>query len=115
MDKKKLINTTISATLSLIIMNTAHAVKTKEEVKKDSAVFIKNGLERCAGRIRSGYNDCPTSQHSCAGLSDEDGDYEEYIWMPVGTCAKIEGTHLRSVKSKTGKKINNKMKIKDKK
>jgi len=115
MRKTTLISTTITATLSLALMNNAHAVKTKEEVAKDSAIFIKNGLERCAGRIRSGYNDCPTSQHSCAGLSDEDGDYEEYIWMPVGTCAKIEGTHLRSAKSKTGKKVNNKMKIKDKK
>lgn len=112
MDKKILLKSTITATLSLVIMNTANAVKTKEEVKKDSSAFIKNGLERCAGRIRSGYNDCPTSQHSCAGLSDEDGDYEEYIWMPVGTCAKIEGTHLRSVKSKTGKKIKNNMKDK---
>ncbi len=112
MNKKTLINTTITATLSLVIMNTAHAVKTKEEVKKDSTEFIKNGLERCVGRIRAGYNDCPTSQHSCAGLSDEDGDYEEYIWMPVGTCAKIDGTHLRSVKSKTGKKLIKKMKDK---
>jgi len=35
-------------------------------------------------------------------VEDEDGDYEEYIWLPVGTCSKIIGTHLRSVKSKTG-------------
>ncbi|MEE9444288.1 MAG: DUF2282 domain-containing protein [Cocleimonas sp.] len=106
MNKNKLlIQAAISTTIILGVANTAHAVKTKEEVARDSAAFIKNGLERCSGRIRAGFNDCPTSQHACAGMSDEDGDYEEYIWLPVGTCAKIEGTHLRSVKSKSGKKI----------
>ena len=105
MTKNKLIiKTAITTTLALGVAGTAHAVKTKEEVARDSALFIKNGLERCSGRIKAGMNDCPTSQHACAGMSYEDNDYEEYIWLPVGTCAKIAGTHLRSVKSKTGEK-----------
>ena len=105
MNKNKLlIHTAISTSLVLGLASTAQAVKTKEQIKKDSALFIKNGLERCAGKVKAGLNDCPTSQHACAGMAYEDGDYEEYIWLPVGTCAKIEGTHLRSVKSKDGKK-----------
>lgn len=105
MNKNKLlIQTAISTTLVLGLASTAQAVKTKEQVAIDSAKFIKNGLERCAGRIKAGLNDCPTSQHACAGMGYEDGDYEEYIWLPVGTCAKIEGTHLRNIKSKEGKK-----------
>ena len=106
MKKQVIIKASISTAIALSIVNVAHAVKTKEEVERDSAQFIKNGLERCAGRVKAGLNDCPTSQHACAGLAYEDGDYEEYIWLPVGTCAKIAGTHLRSVKSKTGVKQN---------
>ena len=103
MNKTKiLIKTAITTTLAVGIAGTAQAVKTQEEIEKDSKLFIKNGLERCAGRVKAGLNDCPTSQHACAGMADEDGDYEEYIWLPVGTCSKIIGTHLRSVKSKTG-------------
>ncbi len=106
MNKKNIfIKTAIATALTLSVAGPAQAVKTAEEVKKDSAQFIKNGLERCAGRVKAAMNDCPTSQHSCAGLADEDANYEEYIWLPVGTCAKIAGTHLRSVKSKVGMKM----------
>ncbi len=93
----------ITGTLVLGIPQASFALKTQAEVERDSALFIKNGKERCAGRVLAGMNDCPTSQHACAGLADEDGNPEEYIWLPVGTCAKISGTYLRSVKSKTGK------------
>lgn len=104
MNKNKLlIQTAISTTLALGLATTAQAVKTEEQVAKDAKLFIKNGLERCAGTIKAGLNDCPTSEHACAGMSYEDSNYEEYIWLPVGTCNKIEGAHLRSVKSKTGK------------
>jgi len=99
---KLLIKAAISTALATGIVGMAHAIKTEEEIARDQAQFIKNGLERCAGRIKAGLNDCPTSQHACAGLSFEDSDFEEYIWLPVGTCAKIKGTHLRSVKSKSG-------------
>ena len=104
MNKNKLLTqTAISTTLLLGLATTAQAVKTKEQATVDSAEFIKNGLERCAGKVKAGLNDCPTSQHACAGMSSEDGDFEEYIWLPVGTCEKIKGTHLRSVKNKSGK------------
>jgi len=102
-NNKLLIKMAITGTLALGIPQQSYAVKTQAEVEKDSAIFIKNGKERCAGRVLAGMNDCPTSQHACAGLADEDGNSEEYIWLPVGTCAKIEGTYLRSVKSKVGK------------
>ena len=102
-NNKLLIKMAITGTLVLGIPQQSFAIKTQAEVEKDSALFIKNGKERCAGRVLAGMNDCPTSQHACAGLADEDGNPEEYIWLPVGTCAKIEGTYLRSVKSKVGK------------
>ena len=100
---KLLIKATIAGTLALGVPQVSYAVKTQAEAERDSAIFIKNGKERCAGRVLAGMNDCPTSQHACAGMGSEDNDPEEYVWLPVGTCAKIAGTHLRSVKSKTGK------------
>ncbi len=102
-NNKLFIKMAITGTLALGIPQASFAVKTQAEVERDSAQFIKNGKERCAGRVLSGMNDCPTSQHACAGLADEDGNPEEYIWLPVGSCKKISGTYLRSVKSKTGK------------
>ena len=106
MNQKKalLLQAAISGSLVLGMPQAAHAVKTQAEVERDSALFIKNGKERCAGRVLAGMNDCPTSQHACAGMGAEDNDFEEYIWLPVGTCEKIAGTHLRNVKEKTGKK-----------
>jgi len=102
-NNKLLIKMAITGTLALVIPQQSFAIKSQAEVEKDSAIFIKNGKERCAGRVLAGMNDCPTSEHACAGLASEDANPEEYIWLPVGTCAKIEGTYLRSVKSKVGK------------
>jgi uncharacterized membrane protein len=100
---KLLIKAAITGTLVLGMPQASFAIKTQAEVEKASAQFIKNGKERCAGRVLAGMNDCPTSEHACAGLADEDGNSEEYVWLPVGTCAKIAGTYLRDVKSKKGK------------
>lgn len=101
---KLLIKAAISGTLIMGIPQVSYAIKTQAEVERDQALYIKNGKERCSGRVLAGMNDCPTSQHACAGMGDEDGNFEEYIWLPVGTCAKIAGTHLRNVKTKTGTK-----------
>lgn len=98
---KLLLKTAITAALSLGVVGSASAAFTAEEIANNVKLFTKNGLERCAGVVKAGLNDCPTSQHACAGLSDEDSDYEEYIWLPVGTCDKIVGAHKRSVKSKS--------------
>ncbi|MEZ5537171.1 MAG: DUF2282 domain-containing protein [Thiolinea sp.] len=47
--------------------------------------------ERCAGIVKTGMNDCATSQHGCAGMAKEDYDPEEWITLPKGTCDKIAG------------------------
>jgi len=48
-------------------------------------------IERCAGIVKAGMNDCATSQHSCAGNAKEDFDPDEWINVPAGTCKKIAG------------------------
>ncbi len=36
-------------------------------------------------------NDCGTAKHACAGMAKVDNDAEEWIFVPVGTCAKLAG------------------------
>ena len=59
------------------------------------ASAAKPGFEKCAGVAKAGMNDCGTSLHSCAGQAAADGDAEEWIYVPAGTCAKIAGGALK--------------------
>jgi uncharacterized membrane protein len=54
----------------------------------------KEGFEKCAGVTKAGKNDCGTSQHGCAGMAKKDGDKEEWLYVPNGTCDKIVGAKL---------------------
>jgi uncharacterized membrane protein len=53
------------------------------------AMAAKEGFEKCAGIVKAGKNDCGTSQHACAGQSKKDGDKEEWVYVPNGTCDKL--------------------------
>ncbi len=55
----------------------------------------KAGFEKCAGIVKTGMNDCGTSKHACAGQAKKDGDPQEWIYVPTGTCAKIVGGKLK--------------------
>lgn len=48
-------------------------------------------MERCAGIVKTGMNDCATSEHGCAGQAKEDYMPEEWISLPKGSCDKIVG------------------------
>ena len=56
-----------------------------------AAEAAKPGYEKCAGVVKAGMNDCGTSTHSCAGQAATDGDAEEWVYVPAGTCNKIAG------------------------
>lgn len=60
-------------------------------VVSPAALAAKQGMEKCAGIAKAGKNDCGTSKHSCAGQAAVDGDPEEWVYIPVGTCDKIVG------------------------
>lgn len=51
----------------------------------------KDGMEKCAGIVKAGKNDCGTSKHACAGQSTKDGDADEWVYVPAGMCDKIVG------------------------
>lgn len=55
------------------------------------ALAAKGDMEKCAGVVKAGKNDCGTSKSSCAGTSTRDNDPEAWIYVPKGTCGKIVG------------------------
>jgi uncharacterized membrane protein len=51
--------------------------------------------EKCYGIAAASQNDCQTATHSCAGESKQARDRESWVYVPAGTCAKIEGGSLK--------------------
>ena len=51
-------------------------------------------MEKCAGVIKAGKNDCGTSHSSCHGSVKTDGDKEAWIALPKGTCERIAGAYV---------------------
>jgi len=50
--------------------------------------------EKCYGIAASGQNDCQTATHSCAGESKRAAAGDSWIYVPAGTCMKINGGSL---------------------
>ena len=56
-------------------------------------------LEKCGGVAKAGQNDCGANGHSCAGKALRDGDDNEWVYVPEGTCQKLLAGHV--IKKKT--------------
>lgn len=52
-------------------------------------------VEKCYGIAAAAQNDCQTATHSCAGESKQARDKDSWIYVPAGTCAKIDGASLK--------------------
>ena len=50
--------------------------------------------EKCFGVAGAGQNDCQTATHSCAGESKAAAAGDSWIYVPAGTCMKINGGSL---------------------
>ncbi len=50
--------------------------------------------EKCFGVAAAGQNDCQTAANSCAGQVSDGGRGVAYIYVPAGTCQKINGGSL---------------------
>lgn len=51
--------------------------------------------EKCYGVNAAGKNDCAAmNSHSCAGEAHTARDPQSWIFVPVGTCSKIQGGSL---------------------
>ncbi len=56
--------------------------------------------EKCAGIAKAGMNDCGAldGKHGCAGQATVDNAANEWIYVPEGTCTKIVGGKVATVK-----------------
>lgn len=72
------------ATLSAALVAEAFAAPPPWAKKGDQ-------LEKCAGIVKKGMNDCGAKGHACAGKAAVDNDPEEWVYMPAGVCEKIRG------------------------
>ena len=59
-----------------------------------NALAAAGDMEKCAGIVKAGKNDCGTSKSACAGTATADRDPEAWILVPNGTCEKIAGGKL---------------------
>ena len=80
--KQALISTAVG---SLLAMG-ALAVSAQEEAAE---------MEKCYGIVKAGANDCAGPGHTCQGQAGTDGDPNEYILLPAGTCDRIVGGEVR--------------------
>lgn len=56
--------------------------------------------EKCYGINAAGKNDCASSNsHSCAGEAHRANDPASWIYVPAGTCSKIQGGSLMPKKA----------------
>ncbi len=56
--------------------------------------------EKCYGVNAKGKNDCAsTGNHSCAGMAKRANDPNSWIYVPTGTCEKIQGGSLTPKKA----------------
>jgi len=63
-----------------------------------NALAAKAGFEKCLGVAKAGMNDCGSSGHACAGQSKKDGDPDEWVYVPEGTCEKLVGGKVKAAK-----------------
>lgn len=82
MDSKVIIQSAISAAL-LGVMTVSHAAAPTKPPKE--------GLEKCYGIVKAGLNDCGADTHACATQSVKDGEPNDWLYLPKGTCEKIVG------------------------
>ncbi len=88
MSQKNLIKTALTSAMAIGLVSVSSAA-----LAGDAA------MEKCMGIAKAGKNDCGTSQHACAGMAKADGDAEEWVSVPAGTCEKIVGGKVK-VKAK---------------
>jgi len=86
-DSKNLIKAALTGAMAIGLVTVSSA-----------ALAGKPGMEKCTGISKAGKNDCGTSQHACAGMAKVDGDAEEWLYVPEGTCDKIPNGKVKAAK-----------------
>ena len=81
----------MNATKPLIAGSLASLIAVSLSMAASSVYAAKDDVEKCAGIVKAGKNDCGTSKSACAGTTKTDRDSEAWITVPKGTCERIAG------------------------
>jgi uncharacterized membrane protein len=76
--RKTVLNATIGSLLALGALGVATQATAQDEE-----------TEKCYGVVKAGKNDCAGPGHTCQGQASTDGDPDEYITVPAGTCERL--------------------------
>lgn len=85
MTKDKLVQSVMTAFLTLIATNVLSADATQTAP-----------MEKCYGIAKTGMNDCATKTASCAGSATKNNQKDAFLFMPKGLCEKIVGGSLKA-------------------
>jgi uncharacterized membrane protein len=80
-----------------LILAGAVAAALSAPLAAGSAAAAEN--EKCFGVAAAGQNDCQTASSSCAGTSTTASQPDAWIYLPAGTCMKINGGSLEPKQS----------------
>jgi uncharacterized membrane protein len=69
-----------------------------------TVLAAEDGKEQCAGIVKAGKNDCPTSTNACHGHATADSTGEAWVYLPKGTCERLAGGRVVNVEDPTPKK-----------
>jgi len=75
---KTALTATISSLLALGALSVVGQVAAQDEA-----------TENCYGVVQAGKNDCAGPGHTCEGQAKTDGDPNEFITVPAGTCERL--------------------------
>lgn len=78
---------------SLILAGAVAAALAAPLVGSTGAAAADN--EKCYGVAAAGQNDCQSANNSCAGQVTKGGLADSWIYVPAGTCQKINGGSLQ--------------------
>ncbi|MEO8804770.1 MAG: DUF2282 domain-containing protein [Burkholderiaceae bacterium] len=81
----------MNANKPLIASSLASLIAVSLSMAASTAYAAKDDVEKCAGIVKAGKNDCGTSKSACAGTTKADRDAEAWITVPKGTCERIAG------------------------
>ncbi|MFO1434254.1 MAG: DUF2282 domain-containing protein [Candidatus Competibacteraceae bacterium] len=83
MKTKTVVNAALTGVLALGVLSAG------------TALAADTDKEKCYGVVKAGKNDCAGSSHSCAGQATKNGDPNDWVYVPKGTCEKLVGGSLK--------------------
>lgn len=81
----------------LVKLTVAALITAGISVANESAIAAPK-MEKCYGVAKAGSNDCGANGHPCAGQAKVDGDPNEWVLLPKGTCEKLVGGKVKGTK-----------------